>query len=207
MPLILRCFPALAYLDAANCITGINVTLSMAGITLVVAGLPQWGALTIFAAALCDYIDGHVARTFLADLTDNREFGKQLDSFADLLNFSVVPAIAMMVTPAATGITAMVAACLVLSSVIRLAHFSVASSASGYTGIPTTYTGFILANVLLLTATGVLAAHWMPALALVGAIFQVANIPVPKLRTPVVVTGMTLIFIGTASVAYFLRAP
>lgn len=201
---ILRCVPSLAYLDAANLITGFNVALSMAGMTLAVAGRADLCALAIFAAALCDYCDGHVARTFLAERRANREFGKQLDTLADLLNFSVVPAIAMIVAPAAGPWVAAGAALLVLSSVFRLAHFTVASPPSGYTGVPTTYTGFVLANVLLLVANGMLAWHWLPAAATALAVLQVLNIPVRKFQAPVVVGTMCLIFAATASLSYLL---
>jgi len=47
--------------------------------------------LFIFAAALCDFLDGWAARLFNA----YSELGKQLDSLSDMVSFGVAPAILM----------------------------------------------------------------------------------------------------------------
>jgi CDP-alcohol phosphatidyltransferase len=64
--------------DAANIMTSCNVLLAMLSIIFLISGRFDFCAITLFVATLCDYVDGHIARTFLAARTDNREFGKQL---------------------------------------------------------------------------------------------------------------------------------
>lgn len=202
MTLLFRLFPSLGHLDAANLLTSGNVLLAMAGIALAIAGRIELCAVAIFFAALCDYLDGHIARRFLADRHDNREFGKQLDTLADLLNFGVVPAVALI--SASHGAAAMIAPAvlLVLSCVLRLAHFSLIAVPGGYIGIPTTYSGFLLANLLLLTGSGRLAESWLPIAALLLAVLQILNIPVRKFPAPVVVAAMSLLFSITALFVY-----
>ena len=52
-------------------------------------GLHRFGSLCIFAAAVCDFLDGRVARM----LGVTSEIGAQLDSLADVVSFGVAPAI------------------------------------------------------------------------------------------------------------------
>ena len=49
---------------------------------------PYWACTAIIVAALCDTVDGRVARVFKTQ----SEFGAQLDSLADIVSFGLAPA-------------------------------------------------------------------------------------------------------------------
>lgn len=206
MSILTRAFPALRLFDLANVLTTVN-----AGVAVIAMGYAQRGqlsrcAVAIFVAALLDYLDGHVARTYFSQLPRHREFGKQLDTLADLMNFSVVPAVVMLTSFHDTRLIPAVSALLVLSSALRLANFNVSSSpqSHGYVGLPTTYTGFLFANALLLHSVGHLSERVLMAGAILLAVLQLANIPIRKLPVSCVVPAMIFIFSGTVFFAFYI---
>ena len=60
----------------------------MAGIYWVLEGQVFFGAYFIFAAAICDFLDGFAARL----LNAHSAIGAQLDSLADMVTFGALPA-------------------------------------------------------------------------------------------------------------------
>ena len=66
-------------------ITSLNIAF---GIIAILINHPLWSPILILAGALCDVSDGMLARA----LNAQSEFGKQLDSLADLVSFGVAPA-------------------------------------------------------------------------------------------------------------------
>ena len=139
---------------APNLITSIGMLL---GLLAMVATYEQRfvsaGWLIIWSVLL-DRIDGGVARLLKA----SSDFGVQMDSFADFLNFGVAPAFLMFSflrwVPGlgfdAGGLQMLLAvACVawVLANALRLARFNVASAggpASVYFGVPTTLAAGLL---------------------------------------------------------------
>lgn len=97
-----------------------------------------WAAYAILAAAVCDGLDGSVAR-----LTRTQSaFGVQLDSLCDMVSFGVAPAFVIYNFALYESSRVGFAACFiyVVCGALRLARFNVQSSvgkASGnFTGIP-----------------------------------------------------------------------
>lgn len=81
-----------------NLLTTANLFCGFIAITLVVHAMEtgiegetsfHWAALTICLAALCDALDGRVARA----LRVSSLFGKELDSLSDVVSFGVAPAL------------------------------------------------------------------------------------------------------------------
>lgn len=81
-----------------NALTTANLFCGFLAVTFVVhameqgaegAGWFRWAALTICLAALCDALDGRVARA----LRVSSPFGRELDSLADIVSFGVAPAL------------------------------------------------------------------------------------------------------------------
>lgn len=62
---------------------------SVAGARARAAFLLHWACIVIFLGMVCDMLDGKVARHMGAD----SEFGKELDSLADVMTFGVAPAV------------------------------------------------------------------------------------------------------------------
>lgn len=81
-----------------NVLTTANLFCGFLAVTFVVHAMEpgsqgaawfRWAALTICLAALCDGLDGRVARA----LRVSSPFGKELDSLADVVSFGVAPAL------------------------------------------------------------------------------------------------------------------
>jgi CDP-diacylglycerol--serine O-phosphatidyltransferase len=188
-------FPFVRFLDAANLITAVNIVLAFVTVALAQSGHLSSAATTMCLAAAIDFIDGHVARTYLADRGSNRAFGKQLDSLADLLNFSVAPAL-LLVHVSDSTLAGVIAGSLVLSGALRLAVFGATSPAAptSYAGLPTTYSGLLLA-----LAYQAVAAQQLPHGALLGlvaliSVMQVTGMPVPKFRAIPTVVSIAVAF-------------
>ena len=70
-----------------NLITLANLTCGLFSIIFAFQGLLTTASLCIFLGAFLDFFDGLTARI----LKINGEFGKQLDSMADIITFGVAP--------------------------------------------------------------------------------------------------------------------
>lgn len=77
----------------ANIITGGNLIFGVISIIMTFSGRLEWAVLAIILGALCDFLDGFVARL----LKQPSEIGKQLDSLADLVTFGVAPGVLLFV--------------------------------------------------------------------------------------------------------------
>lgn len=77
----------------ANILTGFNLLFGVSSIILTFSGRLEWAVLAIIAGAICDFLDGFVARL----LKQPSELGKQLDSLADLVTFGVAPGLIVFV--------------------------------------------------------------------------------------------------------------
>jgi CDP-diacylglycerol---serine O-phosphatidyltransferase len=191
-----KAFPAIRLFDAPNALTIFNASLGILAVGSAQRGHVQLCATLIFVAALLDYVDGHLARRYFNKKTDNREFGRQLDTLADLLNFGVAPGVSMLAIFHDASFSLPVCVFLILSSTLRLALFNVLSekNTAGYVGVPTTYSGFALANCLFLYASQHLIKEAVLGIAVVLSIAQVSNIPIRKIPVHIIIPVMILIF-------------
>lgn len=77
----------------ANILTGFNLLFGVSSIILTFSGRLEWAVIAIMAGALCDFLDGFVARL----MKQQGELGKQLDSLADMVTFGVAPGLIVFV--------------------------------------------------------------------------------------------------------------
>lgn len=77
----------------ANILTGFNLLFGVSSIIFTFSGRLEWAVLAIIAGALCDFLDGFVARL----MKQQSELGKQLDSLADMVTFGVAPGLIVFV--------------------------------------------------------------------------------------------------------------
>lgn len=195
MRMLSTVFPFLRFLDMANAITAFNVLLSVVTVTLGWSHRLSAAAASMCLAAALDFLDGHIARTRLADRSLNRAFGKQLDSLADLLNFSVAPA--LLLVHISDSLAAFVlAAGLVLSGALRLAVFGATSPSepSCYCGLPTTYSGLLFALALQASAADRLPFPVLMFLVALIAVLQVTNLRIPKFGVVPTVISIAISF-------------
>ncbi|PKR80641.1 CDP-diacylglycerol--serine O-phosphatidyltransferase [Brumimicrobium salinarum] len=77
----------------ANILTGFNLLFGVSSIVFTFSGRIEWAVMAIIAGALCDFLDGFVARL----MKQQGELGKQLDSLADMVTFGVAPGLIVFI--------------------------------------------------------------------------------------------------------------
>ena len=99
--------------------------------------------ICIILGGLVDFFDGYIARR-LGVATD---MGKQLDSFADIITFGIVPIMlinyALPCEPCA--IIAIPSFAYIMAGAYRLARYNLGDFAGGFMGLPITVAGISLA--------------------------------------------------------------
>jgi len=98
-----------------------------------------YAALMMLAAVIFDFLDGRVARM----LRQENEFGKQLDSLADLTSFAVAPVIIAYTQGLNNTISIVVFFIFATCGMLRLARFNITKT-KGFIGIPITTNGYVI---------------------------------------------------------------
>ncbi len=160
-----------------NILTGANLAIGMLALVYAIEGKFAFGSVLILIAALLDRFDGRLARKVGA----SSDFGKELDSLADLVSFGVAPAVMVYLWRLdSLGLAGqMVMILFVLCGALRLARFNVMNVSGYFLGVPITIAGSLVA-VLVLTAG---RAHEAVAAALVVILsgLMVSSIRLPKI--------------------------
>jgi CDP-diacylglycerol--serine O-phosphatidyltransferase len=160
-----------------NILTVINLFAGLVAIML--SFVQQWAfaVALIFGAALFDSIDGRIARR----LNVTSEFGKQLDSLADLVSFGVAPAtIAYLLNFSASGWGGYVlAAVFPICGALRLARFNISTIKGYYLGLPITAAGPVLAACAVFAPVLPTVVQALILLVLSG--LMLSTLKVPKL--------------------------
>lgn len=200
MGLIVSAISCLRFLDVANSITMLNVLISAMSLHFALNHEIYQASVSICMTAIIDFLDGYIARTWLSHKTENRIFGKQLDSLADLLNFSVVPAVIVMILlpGAASYFTGML---LIVSACLRLSVFCVISGGEPgyYRGLPTTYAGLIYSLFLLFISSGKMQPNSLLWLTAIIALLQIMNFKMRKYQALPTVA----VFIALFTTSYY----
>ena len=104
----------------------------------------------ILLAAVLDSLDGKIARLFRV----STEFGKELDSLADLVPFCLAPSVLVYILysqnmPGISG--ELIASAPLLLGVIRLAHYNISENenSSYFKGLPTTFNAIFICSLIL----------------------------------------------------------
>ena len=111
-----------------NLITVLAICAGLTGIRLALEGRYELAVSMVLVAAFLDGIDGRIARMMRA--TSN--FGVQMDSLADIVNFGVAPALVLYVyvLDQARSIGWIAALIFAISAGLRLARFNVMTERS-----------------------------------------------------------------------------
>jgi len=138
-----------------NFITSLNLLSGCFGIGFVFGGNVIMASYLIGIAAIFDLLDGMVARL----LNVKSEFGKQLDSLADLISFGLLPGIILysllrIAFNEAEGFQAylpFIAFLIPLFSALRLAKFNIDDKqAESFIGLPTPANAIFIASIPLI---------------------------------------------------------
>lgn len=132
-----------------NLVTLSNLLLGIMAIIYTISERYPLAAAAILLAALLDRMDGNLARR----LGVSSDFGKELDSLADLVSFGVAPAILAYasILDVALGKAGLIIALIFIAcGAIRLARFNVLEATDYFVGVPITVAGGIIGLSVLL---------------------------------------------------------
>ncbi len=204
--------PVFEFVNRAMPVTFAAVICGLLGMWLALCGRVDAGMICLMMAGIFDMFDGPIARGKKGRVDDEKRFGIELDSLADVINFGFVPPVMLF----SCGLNAWYYIPLfmfyLLAGIVRLAYFNVmalrsvddAESLDHYIGIPIT------------SAAGVFPLFWMIARSLpdvfakallatsmfIMAILFISPIRIPKVRKryyPII-----LLYIVALVIAYVL---
>lgn len=134
-------------------LTYMNFISGILGILCATKGNIFYAIILLMFAGLCDMFDGKVARTKKKRTIEERHFGIQLDSLADVVSFGVLPAtIGYML-----GAPLILVVLFPTAGLIRLAWFNVleitrnsSEPVKAYTGLPITSSAMVFPFLYML---------------------------------------------------------
>ncbi|MFC2154149.1 CDP-diacylglycerol--serine O-phosphatidyltransferase [Candidatus Altiarchaeota archaeon] len=161
-----------------NLLTLLNILLGFLAVNEVIQGEFQQAAFYILIAVVVDLSDGILARK----MSKTSNFGKELDSLADLVSFGFAPAILVyqkfLFPLGELGL--MLASLHLLCGAIRLARYNTQAGKKGFTGLPIPASGGLYA-ALIFTGTS-LEVNVVSLLILVTSALMVSRVPYPKVE-------------------------
>ncbi len=152
-----------------------NLAAGVVSTIFTMEGSYTLGALAVFASMLFDALDGRMARW----LRVQGDFGKQLDSLADLVAFGAAPALLMYrLNLQYLGYPGMAIAVLFpVAGALRLARFNLIKTTGYFIGLPITAAGGLVASFVIY---GRKLDHW----AFSAAMVVIALLMVSAIRYP-----------------------
>ena len=123
-------------------ITYFSAFISIVGLLLSIKlGNINYAFIGMIVASVCDMFDGKVARGIKERKEEEKDFGVEIDSLADIVAFIVVPALTLYLYGMQEIYHIIILSLYVCTGVIRLAYFNVAMSDKNkaikcYTGLP-----------------------------------------------------------------------
>lgn len=166
-----------------NLLTFSNLSLGLFSILELFKQNYLASAMFILFAALIDRYDGKIARR----LNVCSEFGKELDSLADLVSFGIAPAllIYMKFNFNEVGVLKLAGIILlviyVISGAHRLALFNIKKFEGTFRGIPITVAGLVLSTYALVLPNTIISLFVSAVSMLILSYLMVSNIKIKKI--------------------------
>jgi len=195
-----------------NMITMLNLVAGFFSILMSVQEKYEYAVWLVFLALILDSLDGHVARIF----GNETEFGRELDSLADVVSFVVAPCmlVAKVFFLNSSSALVLVVVFYLCSGVFRLARFNVNPIHGGcFEGLPTP----AAALTLMMTMLAFHKNLWLDrSFSLISVVFlmtalgflMVSDIPYPKVSAIKFRSWRILFFVQVvifAGVFFFLN--
>ena len=150
-------------------------------------GYMRYSLVFLILAGICDMFDGKVAR-MCKRTPEEKEYGIQIDSLADTVNFVVLPVVIMSSLGMTSVVEVLVYTIFIICGISRLAYFNCNASLDGpvkyYSGLPVTSTAIVYPVLGLLHGQipeNVFELIYIIATAIIAFLF-VAKIKIPKLK-------------------------
>ena len=148
----------------AGAVSLLSLAVAWAAIGLAVTGQLRASVLCALLAFLLDMADGYIARRFKV----SSEFGRQLDSMIDVVNYSVYAAVlsAFYLAPGVLGWA--LGFVIVATGILRLLRFNI----EGFTDDEPVkyYRGIVVVHLSLAAITLLLLKQWLGDVALVSVV-------------------------------------
>lgn len=159
-------------------LTLINLTAGFLSIVLTGRGQYVAAAWIVGISLIADGLDGRFARLFNAE----GEFGKQLDSLADIVAFGVAPSYLLLETHLGVygGWGVAVAVLFPIAGALRLARFNITTTTGTFFGVPITVAGTFLA-ALYASTVPLQPELWLAAPCVLG-LLMVSNVRYPDFK-------------------------
>ncbi len=182
----------IGFYDYTVILTYISLASSLVGMVLACRGNLSAGILCMMLSGFCDLFDGIVARTKKNRTLEEKNFGIQLDSLADVICFGVFPAMLFYLHGVNSTLGIVILVFYTLAGLIRLAFFNVLeitrqASEDGcvkhFRGMPITFSAIISPIVLFgcrLLPQNIAHVIYYIAPALMGFLF-ILDVKIPKL--------------------------
>lgn len=135
-------FPQLRGLGLKDLLTLCNLACGLVAIVLAARGELWLSFVLVLFAVAFDFLDGKAARGSRAGSND---FGRELDSLADVVSFGAAPAVMAVVSSGvgALGVLAGVFYCAMTA--VRLARFNLQEDKKFFVGLPSPAAGVLVA--------------------------------------------------------------
>jgi CDP-diacylglycerol--serine O-phosphatidyltransferase len=153
-----------------------NLTCGMLAIFASAEGSTPLAAAFLFVALILDTFDGKVAGW----MNQRSEFGKQLDSLADLVSFGVAPAYMYFAQAGRHWAELIILVAFVTCGMLRLARYNI-SHASGFEGVPITVNGFVFPALVSIGAILPETIKIWPWVFVVLSVLMVSNLDIKRL--------------------------
>ena len=190
-----------------------SVILTHIGIIAALVGMAfvqtrDAAVICLITAGICDLFDGAIARRCKRN-EQEKAFGVQLDSLADLVSFGAFPFVFLVnFVPDEAAFRApavIVGALYVLAAVTRLAWFNITTEQNKgfYQGMPVTYSALIIACIYplsYLVDVRIMAAVYIGVYLIMTGLF-VLNFKVKKPRLPAYIAFSVLALAVTVLIA------
>ncbi len=160
-----------------NILTTLNLTIGCMGIYEVFVSGRAFALYYVIVTAILDFFDGFVARA----LNVKSEFGKQLDSLADVISFGLLPAFFMLNWIGEHSYFNWIALLIAVFSAVRLAKFNTDDSQSdSFEGLPTP------ANAIMITSLSFLdfepQTGWLFGICIISSLLLVSKLRLIALK-------------------------
>jgi archaetidylserine synthase len=187
------------FLAVPDVISLLNLSFGFFAILMALNGKIYSSAILIIMSVVFDSLDGWVARK--VGRIDEYEFGKNIDSLADVVSFGVAPGVLLysignIYFPEISHFIALVSLFMVICGVLRLTRFNVLSNKIDYRG----FIGLPIPTIAIMLSTFVLSGFFniylSVVLMLTTGILMISNVKYPKFdNMKIIIIAGLLIFL------------
>jgi CDP-diacylglycerol--serine O-phosphatidyltransferase len=168
----------IGYYNIANLRTMLGMLIAINSAYFALQKNLKLAIILLMLSGICDLFDGAIARKLKR--TDNEKaFGIQLDTVADVVSFCVVPTIIFCSQAIINWYILTTCAFYISCGVIRLAYFNTIAlpdiPVKYYSGLPVTYISLILPIILIFKSAALSIITFVFV-----ALFFILNVKIPK---------------------------